>query len=99
VLKSRWTSLGVALSRSSQIRCAKRESCDSLIEGESPFARSRVKRTSLIEISVVCLVVLSFAAYFSFALAMDGLVFVLIVLLYLVFVRMMKPKAGEQVNF
>jgi len=49
--------------------------------------------------SVICLVVFVFAAYFSFALAMDGLVFVLIVLLFLLFVRRMRPKHGEEVNF
>jgi Flp pilus assembly protein TadB len=58
-----------------------------------------MKRTSLVEVTVFCVIVFFLAAYFSIALALDGLVFVLIVLFFLYFVRMMRPKPGEQVDF
>jgi hypothetical protein len=64
----------------------------------STFAKSRLKWTSLVEVVVFCVIVFSLAAYFSFELALDGLVFVLIVLFFLFFVQTMRPKPGEQVN-
>jgi len=99
VLKSRWTSLGVTLSRSSQCAAPNASRRDTLIEWNLPFTKSRMKRTSLVEVAVFCVIVFSLAVYFSFELALDGLVFVVIVLFFLYFVRTMRPKPGEQVDF
>ena len=58
-----------------------------------------MKLTSLLGVVVVFVVVFSLAAYLSLSAALDGLVLILIILLYLFVFRMMKPRLGDQLNF